>query len=135
MALKFNHGIMDAMICGEELYQCDIVGGEPTMERLNPKKVKVIRSGFSNRIEDADMVLLWDYWSPGRIQDTFYDVLTEADMKKITDIPGLISNTGDGNNDARFDESRNFSLLDPMGGEYGEGVIVEGLLGMFGSPV
>jgi len=61
MALKFNSGIMDAMICGEEIYQCDIVGGEPTMERINPKKIQVIRSGFSNRVEDADMILLWDY--------------------------------------------------------------------------
>gem|GEM_PF-5404473 len=49
------------MICGEEIYQCDIQGGEPTFEKINPKKIKVIRSGFSNKIEDADMVLLWDY--------------------------------------------------------------------------
>jgi len=56
--LKFNAGIMDAMICGEEIYQCDIRGGEPTMDRINPRKIKVIRSGFSNKIEDADMILL-----------------------------------------------------------------------------
>jgi hypothetical protein len=85
MALKFNAGIRDAMICGEEIYQCDIVGGEPTLERLNPKKIIVIRSGSSNKIEDADMILYWDYWSPGRIQDTFYDVLTESDVKKLAE--------------------------------------------------
>ena len=29
---------MDAAAVAEEIYQCDIVGGEPTLERLNPLK-------------------------------------------------------------------------------------------------
>jgi hypothetical protein len=32
----FTEGFEDAMIVGEEIYQCDIVGGEPIIERLNP---------------------------------------------------------------------------------------------------
>lgn len=52
---------MDAMICGEEIYQCDIVGGEPTFERLNPCKVHIFKNGFSNRVEDADLIILIDY--------------------------------------------------------------------------
>lgn len=132
MALKFNSGIMDAMICGEEIYQCDIVGGEPTMERINPKKIQVIRSGFSNRVEDADMILLWDYWSPGRIQDTFYDVLKESDIKYITELPFGSTSL---DNQANYDEEKSYNLLDPWGGEYGEGVVVEGRLGLFGPPM
>jgi hypothetical protein len=57
----FNEGFMDAMICGEEIYQCDIVGGEPTFERLNPCKVHIFKNGFSNRVEDADLIILIDY--------------------------------------------------------------------------
>lgn len=34
-------------------------------------------------MEDADIVILEDYWSPGQIIDNFYDKLTEADIKKI----------------------------------------------------
>jgi len=49
------------MVVGEEAYQCDIVGGEPIFERINPAKMIVLKSGFSNRIEDADMVILWDF--------------------------------------------------------------------------
>ena len=28
-------------------------------------------------------MVLEDYWNPGRILDTYYDVLTEKDIKKI----------------------------------------------------
>jgi hypothetical protein len=58
MQLKFNRGFYDAMTVGEEAYQCDIVGGEPTLERINPNKMIVLKSGFSNKIEDADMIVL-----------------------------------------------------------------------------
>ena len=85
--LIFNQGFMDAMAVGEEIYQCDIVGGEPTIERLNPLKVRVFKSGYSNKIEDADMIILEDYWSPGRVIDTYYDVLTKKDMEYIENMP------------------------------------------------
>ena len=83
----FNQGFMDAMAVGEEMYQCDIVGGEPVIERLNPLKVRIFKSGYSNKIEDADMIILEDYWSPGKIIDTYYDVLTTKDVKYIETIP------------------------------------------------
>jgi hypothetical protein len=70
---KFNSGFVDAMTVGEEIYQVDIVSGEPIVERINPLKIRVFKTGFSNRIEDADIVSLEDYWSPGKIIDTYYD--------------------------------------------------------------
>ena len=88
--LLFNNGFMDAMAVGEEIYQCDIVGGEPTIERLNPLKIRVFKSGYSNKIEDADIIILEDYWSPGKIIDTFYDVLTPKDIKYIEDLPNSL---------------------------------------------
>lgn len=83
----FNQGFTDAMAVGEEIYQCDIVGGEPIIEKLNPLKVRVFKSGYSNRIEDADMIVLEDYWSPGKIIDVYYDVLTKKDMEYIEKMP------------------------------------------------
>ena len=83
MPLIFNNGFMDAMVCGEEIYQCDIVGGEPVLERVNPLKIRIFKSGYSNRVEDADMIILEDYWSPGRVIDTYYDVLSKKDMEYI----------------------------------------------------
>lgn len=85
--LMFNQGFMDAMAVGEEIYQCDIVGGEPTVEKLNPLKVRIFKSGYSNKIEDADMIVIEDYWSPGRVIDTYYDVLTKKDIEYIEKLP------------------------------------------------
>ena len=85
--LLFNNGFMDAVTVGEEIYQCDIVGGEPVIERLNPLKVRIFKSGYSNRIEDADMIIIEDYWSPGRVIDTYYDVLSKKDMEYIEKLP------------------------------------------------
>ena len=90
LPLMFNNGFMDAMITGEEIYKCDIVGGEPVVERVNPLKIRVFKSGYSNKIEDADIVIIEDYWSPGRVIDTFYDVLSKKDMEYIEKLPDHI---------------------------------------------
>lgn len=106
MNLMFNRGFMDGLTVGEEIYMCDIVGGEPTIERLNPNKVYVFKSGYSNRIEDADVVILEDYWSPGRIIDTYYDVLTKKDMEYIESLPE--STDGDYDSMGNIDDTRGF---------------------------
>ncbi len=122
--LKFNKGFLDAMAVGEEAYQCDIVGGEPTFERINPSKMIVLKSGFSNRIEDADMIVLWDFWSPGKIIDTYYDVLTDKDIKYLSELPFTAQTDGVDNIDPR----RSFTFIDPTESEYGTGSIMEGQL-------
>ena len=79
----FNKGFVDAYTVGEEAYQCDIVGGEPVVWKIDPMKMRIIRSGGSSKIEDADMIILEDYWSPGRIIDVFYDQLSKDDVKEL----------------------------------------------------
>lgn len=90
MPLIFNHGFMDGLVVGEEMYQCDIVGGEPIIERLNPLKTRIFKSGYSNKIEDADLIILEDYWSPGKVIDTFYDVLSKKDIEYIEKVPSTV---------------------------------------------
>ena len=87
----FNCGFMDAMTVGEEIYQIDIVGGEPVIQKLNPCKVRIFKSGFSNKVEDADVIIIEDYWSPGKVIDTYYDVLSPKDIKYIEEIPDATS--------------------------------------------
>ena len=87
--LEFNKGFRDAVTVAEEIYQCDIRGGEPTFEKVNPLKIRVYKSGYSNKIEDADMIAIEDYWSPGKITDTYYEEiesLSAADKKKLIDL-------------------------------------------------
>lgn len=87
--LEFNKGFKDAATVAEEIYQCDIRGGEPTFEKVNPLKIRVYKSGYSNKVEDADMIAIEDYWSPGKITDTYYEEiesLSATDKKKLIDL-------------------------------------------------
>lgn len=112
MPLMFNQGFMDAMAVAEEIYMCDIIGGEPTIERLNPNKVRVFKSGSSNNIEDADIVIIEDYWSPGKIVDTFYDVLTKKDIEYIEKVPNTLGSNADSMDNV--DDRMGFILADDM---------------------
>lgn len=79
----FNDGFKDALIFAEEIYQTDIINDEPTLVRLNPLKVRTVRSGNSNRIEDANVIIIEDHWDPARIVDTFYQELKPRDIDDI----------------------------------------------------
>jgi hypothetical protein len=84
MKAKFNEGFRDVLVQGEEIYQCDIQGNEPTFEKLNPQRVHVLRNGFSGRIEDADVIIVEEYWSPGKIIDVYHDQLKPEDVERIS---------------------------------------------------
>lgn len=87
MPLIFNKGFMDALTVGEELYRCDIVGGEPILEKLNTLNTFYFRNSYSSNIEDADIVVLIDYWSPAKIQDYFYEELKPEHVKYLDELP------------------------------------------------
>lgn len=127
----FNEGFMDAMISGEEIYQCDIVGGEPTFERLNPCKVHIFKNGFSNKVEDADLIILIDYWSPGRILDTYYDVLSKNDVDTIDKLASTFSSDTMSNYDERnaFINTAEIDGTDISGGTIVENFIMLGQSG------
>lgn len=97
----FNDGYADALCNNEELYQCCIVAGEPTIRKLNPGKVRIYKSGYCNRVEDADMIVIEDYWSPGRILDNYYDQLTSKDVQKIESYQRRFTSTEEHNEDPR----------------------------------
>lgn len=96
---QFRQGLYHALIGGEEIYFCDIVHNEPYLRVLNPLQVHYKTSGTSNKIEDAEMIVIEDYFTPSQIVDMFYDSLTEKDRKYIEDF-----NTSDNDsyNDGRM---------------------------------
>ena len=103
----FNEGFMDVLAVKEEIYRCSIVNGEPTLERLNPEKVRIYRSGYSTKIEDADIIAIEDYWQPGRIIDTFYEELTEKQIKQIENYnKGSI----EGSSEDKYDECNEYIM-------------------------
>lgn len=112
MKVKFQQGFKDALIGGEEIYMFDIVNGKVTFDKLNPLKVYTLRSGYSNRIEDADVIVIDDYWSPGKIQDHYYEDLSNADVTKLDE--GKVGTNGnrdlDGEN-LQIDDAAGYEVL------------------------
>ena len=112
MRIKFQQGFKDALIMGEEIYMFDIVNGEVTFDKLNPLKVHTLRSGYSNNIEDADVIVIDDYWSPGKIQDHFYEDLSSKDVDLLE---GTTSSTNNGDSDGEkfsVDDVEGYRLLE-----------------------
>ncbi len=90
---KFTEGFRDAMLVGEEAYLTDVRHGNPIFEKLNPLKTYVIQHGYSNRYEDAAVIVIDDYWSPGRFIDTYHDVLGSKDVDYILN-SGIVRKSG-----------------------------------------
>lgn len=84
---KFSEGFKGVFIFAEEIYQVEILSGEPKLTVLNPMKVHTVQSGNSDRIEDSQIIIIEDHWSPGKIVDIFYDKL------KPEDIDGILTNS------------------------------------------
>jgi len=93
----FTDGFKDALIIGEEIYECAILDGEPYLRKLNPHKVFTVRDGVSSRIEDSDLIIIEDFWSPGRILDVYYKDLKAKDLDRLAESKDW---TGD---DGRYD--------------------------------
>ena len=81
--MKMDKGVTDALIAGEEIYQWDIVSGEPVLYRHNPLNVHTVRSGESPYIEDAEIIVIDSYYPPGAIIDMYHEYLTDAEIKEI----------------------------------------------------
>ena len=115
LPLLFNKGFKDGLITGEEIYRCDIRNGEPIIEKLNPNKVYVFKSGYSNKIEDADVVIIEDYLSPGQIIDRYYEYLSAKDREYIEGLP--YSNS----NETNEEEPRNAWISSDLVGDENNG--------------
>ena len=79
----FLEGFRDALVQGEEIYQVYLDHNEPVLRKLNPLNVHVLRSGRSNNIADADMIVIDEYWSPGAIIDRWHEELKSSEIDII----------------------------------------------------
>lgn len=79
----FSKGFKDALICAEEVYEADVIAGEPVLRKRNPKNVHTVRSGESNLIEDSDIIAIVSYLSPGQIIDEYHEWLKPHEIDLI----------------------------------------------------
>lgn len=104
LKLKFNEGFKNVLIANEEHYLGDVVNGKPVIEVIDTKKIEIIRAGSSNRTEDADIILIYDYWSPGQIIDRYYKFLSDADIKQLDEAIDNRSVKYNGRSEQEMDE-------------------------------
>jgi hypothetical protein len=83
MKQKFDKGFKDALIAGEEIYQWDIIAGQPVLLKHNPLNVHTVRSGESPHIEDAEVIVIDSYYAPGKIIDEYNEYLTDKEIDLI----------------------------------------------------
>jgi hypothetical protein len=115
---KFNKGFKDALIMAEEVYLIDIAFDEPRLTKLNPLKVHAVRSGNSDRFEDASIIIIEDYKSPNQLVDEYYDELKESDLEYIMDYTtnsGRAAYSEDHDNHTLFrDSATNVGMYDSI---------------------
>jgi hypothetical protein len=112
MAEKFNKGFKDALIMAEEVYLVDIAFDEPTLTKLNPLKVHAVRSGNSDRFEDASVIIMVDYKSPNQLVDEYYEELKPEHYDYIMEYSehtGKAAYSDDHNNHTLFRDSVNIA--------------------------
>lgn len=89
LKLKFNQGFKDVLLNSEEAYLGEVFNGRPSIEVMDQNKTFVIRSGGSNKYEDADVIINYEYMAPGMVQDRYYRYLSESDTKEIDEMCGV----------------------------------------------
>lgn len=118
----FNDGFYDVLAVNEAIFQVTLEHGEPVLRKLNPKKVHVYGNGSSNRVEDADIVVIEDYWQIGRIFDTYGKQLSIKDVKFLEEMEQAA--TGKVVNDDKYGEYGD-PLTHFLFGEYSENITLD----------
>ena len=124
MRMMFNQGIIDVIAVNEEIYRCDIISGEPHIERVDPNHLITLGMGNSNKIEDASILIYWRYRSVASIIDDYYDVLTDKDVKYLDNLSyaqDRQSNMTGYSGNAQFNYDK--VIIDGGNAPYGEGIL------------
>jgi len=83
MDFMFSRGFEDFLTVGEQIYITDIVAGEPIVRKASSRNMTFVKSNDSPYPEDSDIIIEDGYLSINKVLDEYYDVLSEADVKKL----------------------------------------------------
>lgn len=86
MQYKFNKGWKDALIAGQEVYHVGIENGEPIVRCVNPLNFDYDKDPDLDYIEDGQWALETQWCTPSSIIDTYYDDLTEKEIRLIDEL-------------------------------------------------
>lgn len=85
---KFTSCFEDALVCGEEIMHIDVIGRDLVVRKVNPLQFYTMGSGYSDKVEDSDIIVEYEYLSVGQTIDRYYDELnpTQIDLLERGDI-------------------------------------------------
>lgn len=83
MKEMFSRGFEDLLVGGEEIYVCDIYGGEPIVRKGNPLNFFTLRSGESPYIENSDIIVEDGFLPVGEVIDRYHEYLTDNEIKQL----------------------------------------------------
>ena len=80
---KFAGCFEDALVSGEEIIHIDVVGRDIVVRKVNPLQFYTIGTGFSEKVEDADIIVEYEYLSTGQIIDRYYEELKPTQIDSL----------------------------------------------------
>ena len=79
----FSRGFEDLMICAEEIYVVDIIGGEPVLRKGNPLNFFTVRGGDSWKSEDNDIITEDGFLPVGEVIDRYHEYLSDTEIDEL----------------------------------------------------
>lgn len=80
--LLFMETFESLLRVGEQIMYIDVLGGKPVMRKVDTTKLFMYGSN-TKKVEDSDMIAVYDFKSPGQLIDDYWDKLKDADIKKL----------------------------------------------------
>lgn len=79
----FSDAFYDVLVGGEEIYNVDILHGEPVVSKQNILNITTFGGGDSIKVEDSEIIVNAGYMSVGKVIDDYWDVLTSEEIDSL----------------------------------------------------
>tara|TARA_R110000868_G_C10967318_1_gene769251 strand:- start:1467 stop:3854 length:2388 start_codon:yes stop_codon:yes gene_type:complete len=116
----FTQAFEDGLTCGEEIACAELHGFQPIARRCNPLNIYTLSSGGSNKIEDADIIIEYQFLSIGQVIDRYYRYLKPKDIEMLEGKGATRANLVSGNpSPMSFSKNptSNLLIIDPENSE------------------
>ena len=80
---EFSKGWEDVLLAGEEIYEVDIISGQPIARRQNPMEIGFLLNHNSDQLDDADLIVKDTFMPVGQVIDEYWEVLTDDEIDDI----------------------------------------------------
>jgi hypothetical protein len=79
----FSDAFYDVLIGAEEIYNIEILHGEPVAEKQNVLNLSTFGGGNSYKVEDSEIIIDAGFKSVGKVIDDYWDVLTADEIDDL----------------------------------------------------